>query len=93
MQVAVASTEKNTAIATISVELLPISRCWKKASAVTPATHPAIKTYRTRFIDLLAVCDDEVGYGAARWPDRPPGMITAGISTSPRSHKGLLELA
>jgi hypothetical protein len=59
MQVAAASIERNTAVATTSVELiLPISRFWKKASAVTPATHPPIKKYRMRFIDFPAVFDD-----------------------------------
>jgi len=42
-----------------------MSRFWKKASAITPATHPPIKTYRIRFIDLLVVYDDG-GYQLAR---------------------------
>ena len=72
MQVAAASIERNTNVATTSVEL-PMSRFWKKASAITPATDPPIKKYRMRFIDLLGLartCSQsatmrDVSYGAA----------------------------
>ena len=57
MQAAAASTARNTHVATTFVEL-PMSRFWKKASVITPATDPPIKKYRMRFIDLLAVYDD-----------------------------------
>ena len=54
---AAARTERNANVATTSVEL-PMPRCWKKASAVTPETLPPIRKYRMRFIDLLAVYDE-----------------------------------
>jgi hypothetical protein len=62
-----------------------MSRFWKKASAIKPATHPPIKEYRMRFIDLLAGYNDA---GFQLWRDgrkrafsvaRTPAKVTAGI--------------
>src|ERR1700678_936944 len=80
MQVAAASTERNTNVATTFVEL-PMSRCWKKASAITPATHPPIRKYRMRFIDLLAVCD---GAGCQLWR----GGLKTGLLGSLNTRQG-----
>src|ERR1700731_4885217 len=81
MQVTAASTERNTNVATTSVEL-PMSRFWKKASAITPATHPPIKKYRIRFIDCSqSTTMQDVSYGAAG-VKRPFGSLNIGQGNS-----------